>query len=308
MLQEEVLGILQDFASLSATILDELRKGLGELGMKKKGFSWSEVGKSALNYGSIGAGAGAIIGTGAGGVGAAPGAAIGGVVGGVVGAGSSIVQQLMGGKSIGGPQGEYPQGGAGAGAKKPDLATISSKTGASAQVGAQYAGAFQSLVNYLDAAGYEIRSIGGYNDRDVRGRPGVKSIHAHGAAIDINAGTNPMGPNLITDMPPGIGKLANSLGLGWGGDWKSVKDAMHFSAAKSEGGTMLQAKNGGAFSGPESGYPATLHGDEAVVPLPDGRNIPVKMDTGELVAKIDELIRATKDHRATSEKLLHAIQ
>ena len=307
-LQEEVLGVLQDFAKVSAGILEVLSDGLAELGLGKKAkkFSFSDVGKEALNYGSIGAGAGAVIGSGAMGVGAPVGALIGGATGALVGAGSSVARQLWGSGS--GAKGEPPNAGASDKGKKPDLATISSKTGASTQVGAQYAGAFQRLIDNLDASGYEIRSLGGYNDRDVRGKPGVKSIHAHGGAIDINPGTNPMGQSLITDMPPGIGQLANSLGLGWGGDWKSVKDAMHFSAAQSEGGGMLQARNGGSFSGPDSGYPATLHGNEAVVPLPDGRNIPVKMDTSELVSKLEELIGVMKDQGTISKRMLHAVQ
>jgi hypothetical protein len=37
------------------------------------------------------------------------------------------------------------------------------------------------------------------------------------------------------------------------------------------------AAMGGILSGPKSGYEATLHGTEAVVPLPDGRTIPVQM-------------------------------
>lgn len=41
----------------------------------------------------------------------------------------------------------------------------------------------------------------------------------------------------------------------------------------------IQAAEGGMFSGPDSGYPATLHGDEAVVPLKGG-NIPVQMTGG----------------------------
>lgn len=36
------------------------------------------------------------------------------------------------------------------------------------------------------------------------------------------------------------------------------------------------AAEGGVFSGPRSGFPATLHGTEAVVPLPNGRAIPVE--------------------------------
>jgi len=35
---------------------------------------------------------------------------------------------------------------------------------------------------------------------------------------------------------------------------------------------------GGIASGPTSGYPAMLHGTEAVVPLPDGRSIPVSLE------------------------------
>ena len=38
--------------------------------------------------------------------------------------------------------------------------------------------------------------------------------------------------------------------------------------------------DGGVASGPSSGYPAVLHGREAVVPLPNGRSIPVDMGAG----------------------------
>jgi hypothetical protein len=37
-----------------------------------------------------------------------------------------------------------------------------------------------------------------------------------------------------------------------------------------------QAAEGGVFSGPKSGYAATLHGTEAVIPLPNGKSIPVE--------------------------------
>ena len=49
-------------------------------------------------------------------------------------------------------------------------------------------------------------------------------------------------------------------------------------------------------------------GPEAVIPLPDGRTVPVKMDTGELVSKMNELITVMKDNRDYSEKILHATQ
>ena len=37
---------------------------------------------------------------------------------------------------------------------------------------------------------------------------------------------------------------------------------------------------GGVARGPTSGYPTILHGSEAIVPLPDGRSIPVEMKSG----------------------------
>ena len=39
-------------------------------------------------------------------------------------------------------------------------------------------------------------------------------------------------------MPSNTGQIAAKYGLGWGGNWKTVKDAMHFSIAKSEGGSV----------------------------------------------------------------------
>jgi hypothetical protein len=43
-------------------------------------------------------------------------------------------------------------------------------------------------------------------------------------------------------------------------------------------GDALSFSGGGIASGPSSGYPATLHGTEAVVPLPDGKTIPVSLE------------------------------
>jgi tape measure domain-containing protein len=40
---------------------------------------------------------------------------------------------------------------------------------------------------------------------------------------------------------------------------------------------ILQFATGGISSGPTSGYPVTLHGTEAVIPLPNGRSVPVEM-------------------------------
>ena len=45
----------------------------------------------------------------------------------------------------------------------------------------------------------------------------------------------------------------------------------------SEGTKMSGYSEGGIASGRQAGYPVTLHGTEAVVPLPNGRSIPVEM-------------------------------
>lgn len=171
--------------------------------------------------------------------------------------------------NAGGPAGGHAVESGGSTGGQPKLTRISSKSGKSTSVNEKFAPQFQSLIDYLDKQGYEINSLGGFVDRDVRGKPGTKSIHAHGAAIDINPSTNPLGTTLVTDMPADISSVAAGLGLGWGGNWKSRKDAMHFSAAKSEGGSLLKARNGGLFDGPTSGYDVELHGREMVIPAPD---------------------------------------
>ena len=43
-------------------------------------------------------------------------------------------------------------------------------------------------------------------------------------------------------------------------------------------GKIVTAADGGVFTGPTKGYPATLHGTEAVIPMPDGKTVPVKFE------------------------------
>ena len=61
-------------------------------------------------------------------------------------------------------------------------------------------------------------------------------------------------------------------------------------------GRMQKRATGGTVSGPDTGYPVLLHGTEAVVPLPDGRSIPVeisqRIDASSAVntAKLEDLV------------------
>ena len=73
---------------------------------------------------------------------------------------------------------------------------------------------------------------------------------------------------------------------------------------------------GGIATGPEEGYDATLHGTEAVVPLPDGRTIPVQMmgadqQTGIMaaqLARLDDIMRVMQNQLSVSENILKYAQ
>jgi hypothetical protein len=97
------------------------------------------------------------------------------------------------------------------------------------QVNKAAAAAYTGFLNELGATGYKISSSGGYVNRDIRGKPGQKSNHAYGVAIDINAAANPMlNGRLQTNLPKNIGEIASKYNLAWGGNWKNRPDPMHF--------------------------------------------------------------------------------
>jgi hypothetical protein len=117
--------------------------------------------------------------------------------------------------------------------------------------------------------------------------------HGSGDAIDIGFGANKLSEserNMIfkTAMDvgfKGLGAEYSAPGgahihldtsqsrrgvMGWGSDYTSKslqKDSPYLAnlIAQRNGASGRQARTGGIFSGPESGYLATLHGDEAVV-------------------------------------------
>lgn len=67
-----------------------------------------------------------------------------------------------------------------------------------------------------------------YANRDIRGYPGVKSYHAWGLAIDLNATQNVMGADHFQFDKRYATRVANACSLTWGGAWTSRPDAMHF--------------------------------------------------------------------------------
>jgi hypothetical protein len=68
-------------------------------------------------------------------------------------------------------------------------------------------------------------------------------------------------------------------------------------------------RTGGIVSGPDTGYRALLHGTEAVVPLPDGKNIPVTLDTSKFDASITALLDGIpKSDPSASDRLAQLME
>lgn len=76
------------------------------------------------------------------------------------------------------------------------------------------------------------------------------------------------------------------------------------------------AASGGILSGPKGGYEAMLHGTEAVIPLPDGKTIPVQMSGGggsspeqlhllsQELGKLEMLVRIVQRNNDITTKIL----
>ena len=69
--------------------------------------------------------------------------------------------------------------------------------------------------------------------------------------------------------------------------------------------------DGGVAKGPVSGYSATLHGTEAVVPLPDNKSIPVSLDGSSLTAAVhqqssilSEILRAMQNNNSLTSQIV----
>mgnify|MGYP002623903977 CR=1 FL=1 len=112
--------------------------------------------------------------------------------------------------------------------REANLTTVTTPGGLSAVVHKAAAPYFQGFLNELEAEfGYAIKQISGFNYRLKRDGKTL-SEHAFGNAIDINWDLNPMMQELRTNLPKEIGRIAAKYGLSWGGDWRNVKDPMHF--------------------------------------------------------------------------------
>lgn len=76
----------------------------------------------------------------------------------------------------------------------------------------------------------------------------------------------------------GVGALPGAIAGGTAGYLSGVGKSLW------EQYTQGSYANGGISSGSTAGYPVTLHGTEAVVPLPDSRSIPVSLNFGAIAS------------------------
>jgi hypothetical protein len=206
-------------------------------------------------------------------------------------------------------------GGAGANAKPEDVLEFSGASGSRENfdgLSGDMKGALLSAgQQYFEQTGQKLKMNSGFRSPEKQkemykktveaGTPGVgeggmpvaqpgSSLHETGQAVDIQ---NYMDPKAVAAL--------NSAGL----RQTVPKDPVHF---------QLQAADGGVFSGPDSGYPAALHGEEAVIPLNNGGGNFVKvfedmaMMMGQQVGAMDELIRIAKNSNDIQTKILRVQQ
>jgi hypothetical protein len=151
------------------------------------------------------------------------------------------------------------------------LASVSTG-GLEAQVASALAPAFQGFLTDLASTGYKVTSLGGYSDRNIAGTS-TPSYHSVGAAIDINPLSNPVTyGSTVTNLPSNISDIAAKWGLGWGGNWSSKSDPMHFSAATGEGGSFSVDRYSGAGS-----MTSVSTGVTAAAPVTDAAPLPVSV-------------------------------
>lgn len=81
-----------------------------------------------------------------------------------------------------------------------------------------------------DCPGYPIRTIGCFNPRMKRTSGQALSLHAWGAAVDINAAANPMRKPLTCDMPPKFVEAFKRAGFKWGAEFPTP-DPQHWQYA-----------------------------------------------------------------------------
>ncbi len=278
--------------------------------LPKTGAQTAGAAGGAVAGGVAGAAKGAAIGTAImPGLGTAAGGAIGGIIGGITGffAGKGVVSGVE--SLMGGDYKDLLEFGSDSGSEQnfrglhPD---VQKAVLGAAQEYKQLTGEKLQINSGLRSREDQERLYAEYLQRGKTGMPVAppgKSAHESGLAVDIQQGK-------------GDGRAIGILKK-YGLLQTVANDPVHFTLA---GAGAPAYAYGGIAQGPKSGYQATLHGTEAVVPLPDGRTIPVEMPSlsdgmrqqvsmmQEQIGRLDELISTMRTQNAISNKILMVAQ
>lgn len=148
----------------------------------------------------------------------------------------------------------------------------------------------EGLESAMRRAGFDVKETGGASMHE-------SSILGHLAKTTLTYGTG--GALAGTFFGPG-GTAAGGVAGAAGGLTKGLIDIY-----------KGQYAVGGIAEGPVSGYSATLHGTEAVVPLPDNRSIPVNLDSSSLTAAVHqqsgilaEILRAMQNNNTLTSQIV----
>jgi hypothetical protein len=153
-----------------------------------------------------------------------------------------------------------------------------------------------------DAFGKDFGNFTSFKDAYHKGFPG--SDHNQGLAFDFTTAVPPKDAasagiikQKIKDILAKADMPARYVGDEYFADKVAGTTGGHFHVS------LPKMAKGGITNGLSIAGEA---GPEAVIPLPDGRSVPVKMDLAELLDKFDQMLDVLRDHKDVSEKHMRA--
>jgi hypothetical protein len=271
---------------------------------KDKGYDWGKVGSAAKTYGTIGAIGGGTMAL-AGGI-TAPAAvattALGGIGGSIVGGGTELFRQWYN-KTFG-------SGDTGSADVGKLLKFQGGKTGDSLHYAGMNPDARAAFEKMIAEHGQPVKITSSYRSPEEQAAFYAAWLKAGGGPGNPTVTTPEFG-SLTTPTPPG---RTDPHGRGVAldldrSDYEKLKTSgllakFGFRDVAGDPGHIQKMAKGGITNGVSI---AGEEGPEAVIPLPDGRTIPIKMDTGKLIEKLDELLTVMIDNRDYSEKISRSV-
>lgn len=116
-----------------------------------------------------------------------------------------------------------------------------------------------------------------------------------------------MAKNILSSLAQVITKmlamklLQSALGGTSFGDFIGITSSNRYGGVVDSSGKLPGYAVGGVAKGPQSGYPVELHGTEAIVPLPNGKSIPVQMQGNSGTNNVTVNVSVASDGSSSTE-------